>query len=178
MRGGVITGNRSTATAGARTGLVGGVNVHYTGIFSMEGGEIAGNYRYGDTPADLVFTGADVVSLSGTATVTRLVINRYDSHITIGSDWTGTVRHVDLRYGTGASGATGIVVDRWTDAANNTVLRAASSQTLPSGTLERFGSESGRFIASTDANSRLFGDTYGIVVEGNAGVVSASCSLP
>ena len=35
----------------------------------------------------------------------------------------------------------------------------------------RFGSESGRFIASTDANSRLFGDTYGIVIEGNAGVV-------
>jgi len=170
MRGGIITGNRSTATAGARTGLVGGVNVHYTSIFSMEGGEIAGNYRYGDTPADLVFTGAGIATLSGSAAVARLVINGYASHVSIGSDWTGNVRHIDLRYGTGASGATAIVVDRWTSAANNTVL-AAAGQTLPSGVLGRFGSESRRFIASTEANSRSFGAGYEIVIEGNVGVV-------
>jgi len=173
MRGGVITGNRSTATAGARTGLMGGVNVHYTGIFNMEGGEITGNYRYGNIPADLVFSGAGIASLSGSATVARLVINVYTSHIAIGSDWTGSVRHVDLRYGTGASGATGIVVDRWTNTANNTVLQAAN-QTFPSGTLERFGSASRRFIASTEANSRSFGDNYEIVIEGNTGVVRAA----
>jgi len=170
MRGGIIIGNRSTNTAGARTALGGGVNVHNTSIFNMEGGEIAGNYRYGNIPSDLVFSGAGIATLSGSAAVARLVINGYASHVSIGSDWTGNVRHVDLRYGTGASGATGIVVDRWTSAANNTVLTAAD-QALPSGVLGRFGSESRRFIASTEANSRSFGAGYEIVIEGVAGVL-------
>jgi len=173
MRGGIITGNRSTHT-GPGTSLVGGVNVHNTGIFNMEGGEITGNYRLGDIPADLTFSGVGVASLSGTAAVNRLILNATTSHITIGSDWTGNVRHIDLRVGGAGAGAT---VNYWINPDNNTVLQAAASQNLPAGTLARFGSESRRFIGGTEDATRSFVNAegipvYQIVIANNVGRVS------
>jgi len=173
MRGGIITGNRSTHT-GPGTSLVGGVNVHNTGIFNMEGGEITGNHRLGDIPADLTFTGVGVASLSGTAAVTRLILNAATSHITIGSDWTGNVRHIDLRVGGATTSAT---VNAWINPDNNTVLQAAASQNLPAGTLARFGSESRRFIGGTEGDNRSFVNpegipVYQIVIANNVGRVS------
>ena len=172
MRGGIITGNRSTHT-GPGTALVGGVNVHFTGIFNMEGGEITGNYRLDDMPADLVFSGAGVASLSGNAVVTRLILNGYDSQITIGADWTGNVRHIDLRVGGAWAGAT---ADDWIRPANNTVLQAAPGQNLPGNTLAMFGSESRRFIGGTEGANRSFVNdeipACQIVIANNVGRVS------
>jgi len=171
MRGGEITGNRTTSGDPV---LAGGVSANYeTSHFYMKGGHIHGNTRGANGYRADIRINQGVVSLSGGARAYRIILASAgnNSSLTIGSGWSGTVYNLDLRGGGTGGTNWDNTITGWT---GNAVLQAADGHTLSAADLANIASA--RFVIGTAAagvyrEQDLSLSDRRIDIESNEGVV-------
>ena len=153
MEGGSISGNISTRNSSMATG---GVYVIYPEQFEMSGGSISGNYNAfnaagNNNPAD-VFVWDSVITISGTAQIGSLTMNKPDGNldgaIILGGAFVGGVYTLNLRLHDVICIHT--IISEWT-AANVFVLRAAEGHSLTSADIARF--RLGQFLTCAGGNT-------------------------